>query len=649
MTRFDPSLFVRRLVVTRGTVRAFDQAFHSGLNVIRGANSTGKSTIANLLFFGLGGEDVRFTPEALLCDNVYVEAELNGAVVTLKREIDRAARRPMAIFWGPADDGFKRADQWTQYPFATTDSKEGFSAVLFRALGLPTVRGDLAARLTMHQLLRLMYVDQMSPVQFLLRADHFDSDLARKTIGTFLCGIHEPRLYEVQLELRARELELAAADHQVKILVPLFADAEQQMSVSFIDTQIENKSKEASSAREALQAALAARWDQKALSEKTAALLKDLDARVRSVASEVLGHERDVDRLQFEIADSALFLLALRGKLRAMQEAATVVETVGAIPFATCPACYKPLENVEAGHCAVCKSKLEAHPGSQLARMRQEIDLQIHESVSLQDKRLERLSSVTRALEKERASLARLRDDYARARGAVDDKTEVEVAALSTRVGYLDRELEDLARQRRLAQSLANLSDTKARLSAAISKLKDEITKLEAGVADREADAGLAISKAVIEILRRDLPREEVFTKATRVDFDFAKNFIAVNGKSVFSASSDVVLKNAFHLGVLIASCTKQWFRYPRFLLIDNIEDKGMQEERSHNFQDLLAEYSERLETEHQIIVTTSMPNPALEPSGAFVGDPYTPSRKTLAVPAIAFQDEPVSPNDDAQ
>lgn len=58
------SFFVNRLYVltTDGKV-AYDEPFHHGVNIIRGANSSGKSTITHLLFYGLGGEYTQFVTQ----------------------------------------------------------------------------------------------------------------------------------------------------------------------------------------------------------------------------------------------------------------------------------------------------------------------------------------------------------------------------------------------------------------------------------------------------------------------------------------------------------------------------------------------------------------------------------------------------------
>jgi hypothetical protein len=88
-----------------------------------------------------------------------------------------------------------------------------------------------------------------------------------------------------------------------------------------------------------------------------------------------------------------------------------------------------------------------------------------------------------------------------------------------------------------------------------------------------------------------------------------------------------------FHLALLWASTIDREFKYPRFLLIDNIEDKGMTAERSRNFQKQIVSISAGIPTEHQIIFTTSMVDPELDKSDLPVGDHYTFVNKSLKMP----------------
>jgi hypothetical protein len=114
------------------------------------------------------------------------------------------------------------------------------------------------------------------------------------------------------------------------------------------------------------------------------------------------------------------------------------------------------------------------------------------------------------------------------------------------------------------------------------------------------------------------------------VNFDFGENRVEVDERLNFAASSMVFLKNSFHLAILLSSTSNAFFRYPRFGLFDNIEDKGMEMERSHRFQELVVDASRNIGVDHQIIMTTSMIAPKLNVPDLTVGRYFTHEHKSL-------------------
>ena len=83
------NLFLNRMLIyTNAGEIAYDEIFHKGVNIIRGDNSSGKSTITHFIFFALGGDFSDFVPEARQCQVVYAEVDMNGAVLTIKRYIE---------------------------------------------------------------------------------------------------------------------------------------------------------------------------------------------------------------------------------------------------------------------------------------------------------------------------------------------------------------------------------------------------------------------------------------------------------------------------------------------------------------------------------------------------------------------------------
>ncbi|OYQ37008.1 hypothetical protein CHU93_00710 [Sandarakinorhabdus cyanobacteriorum] len=121
------------------------------------------------------------------------------------------------------------------------------------------------------------------------------------------------------------------------------------------------------------------------------------------------------------------------------------------------------------------------------------------------------------------------------------------------------------------------------------------------------------------------------FENAQTVSVSFTDDAMIVDGDMNFAESSNVVLKNACVLSLLLAAGNDPKFFHPRFALFDNIEDKGMTTDRSHNFQKILVEMVTELKVPYQVIYTTSMMNPALELDDYVIGPHYTPDNRTLS------------------
>ncbi len=168
-------LKLNRLIVMKSGQRAYDQKFHSGLNIIHGSNGSGKSSILDFIFYALGGNLTKWKPVAQSCDTVFAEISANGTKLSLRRDVSTDNNQPMFIYFGGLQDGLEAAaDGWQRFPYSRNDHSKTFSQILFKALGLPEIPGDDSSNITMHQILRLMYVDQATPFQRIFRSEDFD-------------------------------------------------------------------------------------------------------------------------------------------------------------------------------------------------------------------------------------------------------------------------------------------------------------------------------------------------------------------------------------------------------------------------------------------------------------------------------------------
>ena len=82
------------------------------------------------------------------------------------------------------------------------------------SLGFPELRGDVDSNITMHQILRLLYVDQKSLTLDLLMTDSFDSAITRKTIADLLFGVYDDSLYSDKITLRESEKDFEVKKKQ---------------------------------------------------------------------------------------------------------------------------------------------------------------------------------------------------------------------------------------------------------------------------------------------------------------------------------------------------------------------------------------------------------------------------------------------------
>lgn len=219
MTLYKPTLQLRKLRVHREKRIAYQADFHEGVNIIRGQNASGKSTVVDFIFYALGGDSVPWKSEALLCSEVRAELELNGQRMTVSRPVSDAPRNPLSIYWGTLEAANEAPrSEWETYPYQRSASKESFSQVVFRLLEMPELRGEGASNITMHQLLRLLYVDQRTPHDAIFRAEPFDTILTRETVGNYLCGIYSADLYEAQLELKTVDVQLSKSVSDLRSL-----------------------------------------------------------------------------------------------------------------------------------------------------------------------------------------------------------------------------------------------------------------------------------------------------------------------------------------------------------------------------------------------------------------------------------------------
>jgi uncharacterized protein YoxC len=635
MIRYDPCLIIKRLVVKRGTSVLYDEAFHLGVNVIRGDNSSGKSTIMNFMFFGLGGDLDRsaWSEHALLCEHVWLEVEFNGNPAVLRRQIDVSSQSAMEIFGGRYEQSVSAPiEAWKRYPYARSKNQESFSQAIFRLLDMPDVAVEGTSSITIHQILRLLYADQLSPTESLFRFEGYDPENLREAVGNLLCGAFDTEIYELQQLKRSKEREFTEASAELRSIFRVVGGGDESMTLDWIEQRRKTLVDERETLSARLLVAEEAFYSSQTSEKITLQAQKDLYRQVQKLQLDIRQKQADVDSVEFELSDSAAFIKTLNARLEALRDADLASEIVGTVRFGTCPACYA--EVVDHDHaiaaCHLCKTPLDTERARErIVGIINELSIQVRQSERLQEIRADRLKGFQAQLNALQATWRLKAKELADISSVPTSKAREEIRALQRKLGYIDKSIEDIESQVKLANKIGDLAAKKAQLDQDIQSLGARISALQLNQTDRLRTAKASIEKNIIEILRGDLKRQDSFENPEHVQFSFAKNTITVDEHTYFSASSRVVLKAAFLVGFLKAALQDSKFRHPRFLMIDITEDKGIEQARSHNFQRQVIEISDQARVEHQVILATAMPWPGIRPE-LFVGRHSTLQHGTL-------------------
>lgn len=625
---------IQRLkVLTRNRQTAYDEYFHKGINIIRGENSSGKSTITHLLFFGLGGSYSNFVIEAKRCQYVYTQVDINGCVITLKRELKLSEDHridPMSgltIFWGTIDEALDDSCESNYFAYRVTDKTKSFSNALFEIMNMPLVVGD--NNITMHQLLRLMYVDQESPTGSLFMYEQFDSQITRETVAELLMGVYDVDLYISKLNIKEYQKQLDNVSTEIKIIKTSLNKPE-ECSSRFLTNMIKSKENEVIKLSESI---IQKRTGQEIKTEysKNINRLKEFVVKLRLEYSQQLDNQ---NHLQCEIDDTEMFIIALENRQRALNNSISVRKSLEGLVLDFCPECLTKLDkDVEDGHCRLCKAPIDNTKGiRQAKRYELELSFQIKESKIILEqlkKDLVKMNSVITGTKSQLSYYETLLTQELKNTLSPQDK---EIDEMIYNKGLIEGEILQYRTMLERASYYEGLVDKKEQLQTLIAKEERFANAKEAQQQKNKAIVENKIKEFGIYFLQNDLQRQQEFTQADEFNVDFSNNIVYLSNKhSKYSASSNFYLKIAARFALFMASLEIPFMRYPRFIFADNMEDKGIEIERAQNFQKVLIDkLSEYDINDYQVIYTTSYITDTLDKSPYVVGEKYTKNNKSL-------------------
>ena len=633
------SLFLQRLrIVTYSGEVAYDEIFHKGVNIIRGQNSSGKSTIVRFIFFVLGGCYSDFVPEALCCEYVMAEVGINGhQVMTLKRYMEKREDGkvngyvPMYMYFGPMNEALEHHDGWQKYGYKTTMERRSFSNILFGIMGLPEFKAD--SNITMHQILRLIYLDQESPLSSLFFFEQFDKEIIRETVSELLMGLYDQNLSDAKLERQAVLKKIDETVMAIKYTGDTFADPRGR-SVAYIQSVIDNLTQEIKANTEQVRAF---RQQNAVITSHNEQLKREYERFQEEIATQrkaCVELETEIQKLKAEQQDTQYFIAALQGKVEALDRSIATRDYFDSLHLEYCPECLTKIDdNEEEGHCRLCKSPIDSSKGkTQAARIRLELDFQIRESRLLMLANETELREKGALLKAKMQQLATAQEQYDNAVHHVRSTQDEQIDRLIQDIGYKEGDINQYRTMLEQAERYESLQKELSDLKVREGQLRQFIQAAEHRIEIAKRAIKRSISENGVYMLKNDQDRQTEFMQATDFEVDYKQNLAYISNQRIkLSASSEFYLKMAARFALLFASLQVSSMMYPRLMFSDNMEDKGMEPDRAANFQRLVVRrLREMPNQDYQLIFATSMIAPELDKPEYTIGENYTRENKSL-------------------
>jgi hypothetical protein len=229
-------------------------------------------------------------------------------------------------------------------------------------------------------------------------------------------------------------------------------------------------------------------------------------------------------------------------------------------------------------------------------------------------------------------NLKRLEQKYAASTKVWSSELEDALERAARAIGSVEQEIKGLYDSQRLSLVIQELQAKRKTFTDRLEDVNAIIERLEFTQVERQRKVELEITSTLGKLLRKDLYRQKEFQRAENIKFSFSDNSISVDGANQFSESSTVVLRHLFHVALLSASTRVPGMRFPRFLMLDGIEDGGMELVRAHLLQEIIVEECESYECDYQLIIASSQIAPSLDVDAFVVGRMFSEEKRSLEI-----------------
>ncbi len=476
--------------------------FGSRLSFFHGEMSTGKSTIAELIDYCLGGS-LQKTP-AIQSELVGVQLQASVGDTALLIERNPHTTTSVEVSWEyDGEAGRENLPLAAGEVPVVGDEIYNYSDFLLRNLGMPVLKvrkrkGDPESalqRLSFRDFYKFCYLDQPDLDSSFFLLDQPIRQEKSKDVLRYILGFHSDRLNELQAELseiRQEQRTMREAAKQIDEFLHRYGFASKAM----IEEEINKLNDEEERLNEEIENQGSDDLPASTVAEEDQAQIASLSDAITSKTEAVADIERRLKEQESLIAE----FIAMKFKLA---RSSTASELLKGAAFHACPACGTDVSHKSDGkHCVLCKSDLAEAPGgfeSDSAVMERDLS--------------DRIDDLKRSVQRLKRSLDRQNQEL----GALTSKR----ADVQQRVEFARRQIESeyMKRARRLESRRGEIRERR-RLLVRIMGMPEEVeTKMKA------ADA---LSTRIAE-LERNIQTEQGRFEAGRQNVDaLERNFHAL-------------------------------------------------------------------------------------------------------------------------
>jgi hypothetical protein len=430
---------------------------------------------------------------------------------------------------------------------------------------LPIVKGE--NNVTIHQVLRLLYVDQESPTNSLFYYEQFDSSLTRETVSDLLLGVYNQALYDKKQRRIEAEKELDAIDNEIKVIKRFIPNPLDLIPVN-ISTNIQNKEAEVNDIEEEI---LALRDKNKSVryTAKTRLEFEELNTQSIEQRQIIKNLESQIRANEYEIEDTHFFIEALENKLDAIKKSILTRSFLGQLPLENCPECLSVLAPSANTHvCKLCKNSIDDSVGiTQARKIEQEIGFQIKESRKLNEIKKREVMELKARYESEVVKFRQLQAKVNQALADVKPLRDEKIDKLYIDKGFVEGEIIQLRTFLEKAEIYQSLVGRQTDLSQELEGLRFTIEKMVSEQEKLKKDINRAVEKEGVYLLNNDFKRQNEFHEAKEFHVDYRNNLAFIKDKEArYSASSSFYLKTSARFAIFLASLHIDKMRYPRLL-----------------------------------------------------------------------------------